>query len=126
MNMDSTVKTTLLGIGAVASFIVGVTLVADSAPAPTQGAVREFTIRGEGFAYSPSRIEVQKDDVVKVTFTAVDMPHSFTVDEYRIAKRAKAGQTVTYEFRANGSARFYCNLAQDERCRNMHGEIVVK
>jgi plastocyanin len=54
------------------------------------------------------------------------MPHSFTVDEYRIVKRANAGQTVTFEFRATGNARFYCNLAQDERCKNMHGEIVVK
>jgi plastocyanin len=54
------------------------------------------------------------------------MPHSFTVDEYRIAKRASAAQTVTFEFRATGSARFYCNLTLDERCKGMHGEIVVK
>lgn len=126
MIRDSTVKTTLLGLAAVASFLVGVTLVASPGPPSAQGAVREFTIRGEAHAYSPSRIEVQKDDIVKVTFTAVDMPHSFTVDEYRIAKRANAGQTVTFEFRATGNARFYCNLAQDERCKNMHGEIVVK
>ncbi len=126
MIRDSTVKTSLLGIGAVASFLVGVTLVARPAARAGQGAVREFTVRGDQFAYSPSRIEVQRDDVVKVTFTAVDMPHSFTVDEYRIAKRANSGQTVTFEFRATGNARFYCNLAQDDRCKGMHGEIVVK
>jgi plastocyanin len=126
MNRDSTLKITLLGIGVVASLVVGALVATAPPPAHAQGAVREFTVRGEGFAYSPSRIEVQKDDVVKVTFTAVDMPHSFTVDEYRIAKRANAGQTVTFEFRANGNARFYCNLAQDERCKGMHGEIVVK
>ena len=125
MNRDSTVKTTLLGLAAVASFLVGVTLVA-SPGSSSQGAVREFTIRGDAHAYSPSRIEVQRDDVVKVTFTAVDIPHSFTVDEYRIAKRANAGQTVTFEFRATGNARFYCNLTQDARCKDMHGEIVVK
>ena len=122
----STVKTTLLAIGAVASLLVGATLVANPAARPVQGAVREFTVRGDQFAFSPARIEVQRDDVVKVTFTAVDMAHSFTVDEYRIAKRANAGQTVTFEFRATGNARFYCNLAQDERCKGMHGEIVVK
>ena len=126
MNRYSSVKTTLLGIGVIASVVAGVSLLANSAPASAQGAVREFTVRGDGYTYSPSRIEVQKDDVVKVTFTAVDMPHSFTIDEYRIAKRASAGQTVTFEFRANGNARFYCNLAQDERCKGMHGEIVVK
>jgi plastocyanin len=97
-----------------------------SPAARAQGTVREFTVRGDQFAFSPTRIEVQKDDIVKVTFTAVDIPHSFTVDEYRIVKRANAGQTVTFEFRAAGNARFYCNLAQDERCKGMHGEIVVK
>ena len=96
MIRDSAVKTTLLGIGAVTSFLVAAALVATPGARPAQGVVREFTIRGDQFAFSPSRIEVQRDDVVKVTFTAVDMPHSFTVDEYRIAKRASAGQTVTF------------------------------
>jgi plastocyanin len=98
-----------------------------SPAAPVQGTVREFNLRGDGFAFSPGRIEVQKDDIVKITFTAVDIPHSFSMDgPYRIAKRASAGQTVTFEFRATGSERFYCNLTQDERCKGMHGELVVK
>jgi cytochrome c oxidase subunit II len=119
------VKKTLLGIVSVVSFLAAAAVVA-STPARAQGTVREFTIRGDQYAFSPTRLEVQKDDIVKVTFTAVDMAHSFTVDEYRIAKRASPGQTVTFEFRAAGSARFYCNLTQDERCKGMHGEIVVK
>ena len=90
--------------------------------------VREITVRGDGFNFSPSRIEVQKDEVVKVTFTAVDMAHSFTIDEYRIVKRAGAGQTVTFEFRADrpGTFSYYCNLTQDDKCRNMKGHFVVK
>ena len=116
----------MLGIGSVVCFLAATALLA-SKTANAQGAVREFTIRGDGFAYTPARIEVQKDDIVKVTFTAVDMPHSFTIDgPYRIAKRAGAGQTVTFEFRASANERFYCNLTQDDRCKNMHGELVVK
>ena len=89
--------------------------------------VREITVRGEGFAFSPSVIEVQKDEIVKVTFTAVDMPHSFAMDEYRISKRAAQGQTVTFEFRADkAGAPFYCNLSHDERCKKMRGNLVVK
>lgn len=118
-------KKTLLGIMAVASLLAATALLSPPAIL-AQGTVREFTIRGDQFTFTPTRIEVQKDDIVKVTFTAVDMPHSFTADEYRIAKRANAGQTVTFEFRASGNGRFYCNLAQDERCKGMHGEIVVK
>ena len=77
---------------------------------------------------APARIEVQKDDLVKVTFHARDIAHSFTVDAYRIAKRAAAGQTIVFEFRADqaGSFPFYCNLSQDDRCKQMKGEIVVR
>ena len=118
-------KKTLLGLVSVASLMAAAVVLATPADSP-QGTVRVFTVRGDQFAFSPSRIEVDRGDVVKVTFTAVDMPHSFTVDEYRIAKRASAGQTVTFEFRASGNARFYCNLTQDERCKGMHGQIVVR
>jgi heme/copper-type cytochrome/quinol oxidase subunit 2 len=93
-----------------------------------QGSAREFTINGDRFAFSPVRIEVQKDDLVKITFTARDIAHSFTIDQYRIAKRAAAGQSVTFEFRADqvGTHRFYCNLSADDRCRKMEGELIVR
>jgi heme/copper-type cytochrome/quinol oxidase subunit 2 len=99
-----------------------------SLSAREQGQVREFTIRGNDHTFSPNRIEVQKDDLVKITFTAADMPHSFTSDHYRISKRAGSGQTVSFEFRADrtGTFDFYCNLSADDRCRNMKGQLVVK
>jgi cytochrome c oxidase subunit 2 len=93
-----------------------------------QGQTREFSITGNNHQFSPSRIEVQKDDLVKITFTAADIPHSFTNEQYRISKRAGAGQAVTFEFRADqaGTFEFYCNLKQDERCRDMKGTLVVR
>ena len=98
------------------------------AGAREQGQLREINIAGSDFRFSPSRIEVQRDDLVKIVFTAGDIAHSFTIDDYRISKRAGAGQTVTFEFRADrpGSFRFYCNISQDERCRHMQGELVVR
>jgi heme/copper-type cytochrome/quinol oxidase subunit 2 len=93
-----------------------------------QGTAREFTVSGDHFAFAPLRLEVQKDDLVKITFTARDIAHSFTIDNYRIAKRAAAGQSVTFEFRADqvGTHRFYCNLTQDDRCRRMEGQLIVR
>jgi heme/copper-type cytochrome/quinol oxidase subunit 2 len=115
-----------------ASFVAGGLLVAGvsaftSKPA-VQGATREFTITGDQFSFKPLRIEVQKDDLVKITFMAKDIAHSFTIDQYRIAKRAGAGQTVVFEFRADqiGTHRFYCNLTTDDRCKRMEGELVVR
>lgn len=89
---------------------------------------REFQVTARRYEYSPPRIEVTQDDLVKITLTSADIPHSFTIDEYRIAKRVGAGQTVTFEFRADrpGTFRVYCNLRQDEKCRSMHATLVVK
>jgi heme/copper-type cytochrome/quinol oxidase subunit 2 len=98
------------------------------AHAQDQGTSRDFSIVGAQYAFRPPTISVNRNDLVKITFTAEDIAHSFTIDGYRISKRAGAGQSVTFEFRADqpGTFDFYCNLTQDERCRNMKGKLVVK
>lgn len=100
-----------------------------AAGAQEQGASRrEFSVAARRYAFDPDRIEVRQDDVVKISFRATDIPHSFTVDAYRISKRAGAGETVIFEFHARQAGTFpiYCNLATDEGCREMRGELVVR
>lgn len=88
---------------------------------------RRLTVVARKYVYEPARLEANLDDLVRVTLTSPDIAHSFTVDAYRIAKRVGGGQTVTFEFRADQAGTFpvYCNLKQDDRCREMHGELVV-
>jgi len=99
-----------------------------SLTAQDQGQVREFTIVGDHYAFSPATIQVNKNDLVKITFTAHDIAHSFTLEEYRISKRAGVGQSVTFEFRADrtGPFTFYCNLSQDAKCKEMKGSLTVR
>ena len=87
----------------------------------------EISITAKRYEFSRSRIEVAANDVVRITLEAEDIPHSFTIDEYRISKRAAPGRPVTVEFRADraGTFPFYCNLTVEEGCRNMRGELVV-
>jgi heme/copper-type cytochrome/quinol oxidase subunit 2 len=89
---------------------------------------KEFTINAHKYAFSPQQLEVQQDDLVKITLQSEDIPHSFTVDGYRIAKRVNPGQTVVFEFRADQAGRFpfYCNLKIDDGCKGMRGELVVR
>ena len=89
---------------------------------------REFSVQAQKYVFAPSRIYVTQDDIVKVTFLALDIPHSFTIDAYRIAKRSNPDRPVTFEFHAiqPGTFPIYCNLTIDEECRVMHGELVVK
>ena len=91
---------------------------------PGAAQVREIVVVGDDFAFAPARIEVQKDDLVQIKFTAKDIAHSFTIDApYRISKRAGAGRPIVFEFRADETGRFpfYCNLTQDERCKQDEG-----
>jgi cytochrome c oxidase subunit 2 len=90
--------------------------------------VREITITARRYAFSPARIEVGRDDIVRITLIAEDVPHGFTIDEYRIAKRVSPGRSITFEFRADRAGRFafYCGMTADERCRGMRGELIVQ
>ena len=112
----------------VATLSVAVALLVFAAAVYGQSSGREFTIDGNHYSFLPSTIEVNRNDLVKITFTAKDIAHSFTIDDYRIAKRAGAGQTVTFEFLADrpGTFTYYCNLSQDDGCKNMKGRLVVK
>jgi len=98
----------------------------DSGFAQEQGRL-DLVLTARRYTFSQSRIDVRLNDVVKITLVAEDIPHTFTVDEYRIAKRAAPGTPVTFEFRADraGTFPFYCNLTIDEGCREMRGELVV-
>jgi len=94
-----------------------------------QGQTREFKVVGDHYTFSPSIIEANRGDVVKITFTAQDIAHSFTIDTpYRISKRAAAGQTVSFEFRVDAPGRhsFYCNLSADPKCKDMKGMLIVR
>ena len=92
-----------------------------------EGGERKFTISAHKYSFSPARIEVLQDDLVRVTFSTSDIPHSFTIDKYRIAKRVEPGRPIVFEFRADQPGRFpiYCNLTADERCKEMVGELIV-
>ena len=89
---------------------------------------REFTIVARDFHYSPTRIEVTQDDLVKLTIRSEDIAHSFTIDEYRISKRVPASGATTFEFQADrpGTFAFYCGLTGDPGHKTMRGELIVR
>ena len=104
-------------------------LTAAVATAQDQGpTAKPFSVNLRRFAFDPSRIEVNQDDLVKIELRTEDIAHSLTIDEYRIAKRVGPGHPVIFEFRADraGTFPYYCNLQIEDGCRRMRGELVVK
>ena len=98
---------------------------------------RDFTVTAHKYAYvvtgsATPEIRVQQDDLVHVTFSTDDIPHSFTTVEtephYRINRRAEPGKPVSFDFRADKVGKFpiKCTLAIDERCRELEAWLVVE
>jgi cytochrome c oxidase subunit II len=91
-------------------------------------AVHDITVRARRYEFSPARIAVNQGDILSITLIAEDVPHSFTIDEYRISKRVSPDRSVTFDLCADKRGRFvyYCSLTADERCREMRGELHVR
>ena|SRR5690349_10347317 len=89
---------------------------------------RDFTVTARRYSFEPPRIVVDQGDTVRITLFAEDIPHSFTVDAYRICKRVVPGTSAIVEFLAAtaGTFPFYCSLTEEEGCRHMRGELVVR
>ena len=89
---------------------------------------REFDLTAANYRFTPDRVEVTQDELVKLTVRSADVAYSVTIDEYRVSKRVPAGGEVTFEFRADraGEFAFYSNLTSDSRHRAMKGQLVVR
>jgi len=121
------VKTTHLSIGAVLLTVVVATagVIAQAKRDVSVTAVKyQFKVSGSNRA----EIQVAHDDLVRITLTSDDIPHSFTLPDYRIQKRVEPGREVTFEFRAEkvGRFEFHCSLTNDNcRERGMVGVLIV-
>jgi heme/copper-type cytochrome/quinol oxidase subunit 2 len=98
---------------------------------------RDFDVSARRYSYRVAgsdrpEIRVNQNDLVHITFSTEDIPHSFTIRDsadshYRIMRRAEPGRPVSFDFRADtpGSFDFFCSLTTDERCKEMHGTLIV-
>ncbi len=94
---------------------------------------RDFNVSAKKFRFTVSgtdaqEIRVSQDDLVRITLSSEDVPHSFTLPDYRIQKRVEPGREVMFEFRAEKAGRFefHCSLTNDNcRERGMVGTLIV-
>ncbi len=109
----------------IALLMLGTALLSAQEPAQNR---RDFTIVAKDHTFTPNKLEVSQDDLVKITLQSEGRPTSFAIDAYRIVKRAAGGSSVTFEFRADqpGTFTFYCNLTTDPGCKEMKGTLSVR
>src|SRR3989344_6089025 len=92
------------------------------------GVVKEFTVLGSNFSFTPNSLEVKQGDTVKITFKSANGTHDFKIDEFQVAtKQIKSGESETVEFAADktGSFEYYCSVG-NHRALGMKGTLTVK
>ncbi len=91
------------------------------------GPVKEFTVTGQNFSFSPSTLSVKKGDHVKITFTSGGGLHDFVIDEFNAkTSRIGTGASAVVEFTADkaGSFEYYCSVGS-HRAMGMKGTLTV-
>lgn len=111
---------------AVTAFAIMPWLVRDLA-APDQHPLRAVSVVANDCRFTPESIDATEGDRVRLTVKALDRPHSFVIREYRIARRASPGQDAVIDFLADkpGSFGYFSDLASDESCADMRGQLQV-
>lgn len=95
---------------------------------PTSG-VKEVTVIGTEYSFSPSSISVQVGDQVKITFKNIGRaPHNFVIEGLGInTKTIGAGQIDIVEFTApvSGTYTIFCSVP-GHRAAGMKGSLKVE
>ena len=90
--------------------------------------LKEFSITGVPFSFSPNTIKVKKGDFVRIHFTNKSGFHDWVLNEFNIrTAQIPAGSTETVDFVASkaGSFEFYCSVG-DHRQKGMVGTFIVE
>ncbi|MBX9765576.1 cupredoxin domain-containing protein [Patescibacteria group bacterium] len=97
-----------------------------SAGMTTESTIKEFTVDGTNFKFSPELLSVKKGDTVRIKFVNSQGFHDFVIDEFKVATpQIKEGEAVV-EFVADkvGSFEYYCSVGS-HRAMGMKGTLSV-
>ena len=90
--------------------------------------IKEYTVIGTNFSFSPSTIAVDKGDAVKITFKDNDGFHDLRIDGYDIGtQKIQTGGESSVQFVADktGTFEYYCSVGE-HRENGMRGTLTVK
>lgn len=104
------------------------TPVNDSTGSAETGTVKEFTVEGSPFKFTPASLEVNQGDRVKITFKNMQGMHDFVIDELnvktQVLRTAGAQEVVEFVADKKGSFTYYCSVP-GHRAQGMEGTLVV-
>jgi cytochrome c oxidase subunit 2 len=116
---------TLLGLSPVALFAALHGIVRDT---NSILATQEIEVTAKKYEFSPNPIKVKKGEPVKLTITATDHDHGFSIDAFKIKQKLKKGEPSIVEFTPDkaGTFPFKCSVVCGIGHHGMKGTIVVE
>jgi plastocyanin len=96
-------------------------------PTPTVPIVKEFTVNGQNYSFSPSTLSVKKGDIVKITFKNAGGMHDLRIEGYNVGTSIiQNGAQETFQFVADksGTFEYYCSVGT-HRQMGMKGTLTV-
>ena len=91
-------------------------------------AVKEVTVEGKNFSFTPNTIKVNKGDTVKITFKNSGGTHDFMIDEFNVHMKpiqTDQEETATFTADKSGTFEYYCSIG-NHRAMGMFGKLIVK
>lgn len=92
------------------------------------GVVREITISGKNFEFSPKVINANKGDVLRIIFINNQGKHDLVIDGYNLKTEViPTDSSVALNFVADkeGTFEYYCSVGE-HRVQGMTGTLIVK
>lgn len=89
--------------------------------------IKDFVVKGEGFAFDLKNIVVNEGDTVRITFMNEGGFHDLVIDEFNVrTQKLPAGQSESIVFVADkkGTFEYYCSVGT-HRQQGMVGTITV-
>ena len=100
-----------------------------SQPTPVEQTVREITVTGSEYKFSPGNISVARGEQVRIIFqNSGTLPHNLTINKLGIdTDTIPGGGSTTIEFVAGKTGIFtmFCSVG-NHRSLGMEGEVEVK
>lgn len=98
-----------------------------SSSSDQQLVLKEFTVTGQNYSFTPSTLTVQKGDRVKITFKNAGGFHDLKIGEFNVATpQIQGDKEASIEFVADkvGSFEYYCSVGS-HRAMGMKGTLTV-
>ena len=97
-------------------------------PAKYISKIREIKLDAYQFGFSPAKIVVKKDDIVKIYASSRDVTHGFYIKEYGIDVPIKRGESKEIEFIADKAGEFdiLCSVYCGRGHHDMKAKLIVE